>query len=515
MPDFRTVAEGGNPVGAYEPLLELGRGGMGAVHLAKAVGAGGFERLVVVKRLHAHLLEEKSAVRRFMDEAKLAASIHHANVVGIHQVGRDDEGFFLVLDYVEGGSLDDLVDRSALKGRTLAPELVLRIALDALSGLHAVHEAHDTTGRRLDILHRDVSLQNVLVGRDGVARIADFGIAKSAVGSVSTDQKYIVGKLLYLPPEYLKREPVGPTLDVYALGMTMWIALAGTDPWPDATEAQLITHAFQGVPPLTSQGVQIAPQVSAVVERACALDPANRFQTAREMADAIEAVGRNTGWIASHAEVASYLDELIGVDLGRRRERVAALLGGQDDDRPTYTALEAASAPRASAAASGRDTTAAAVELPMNRRSPVATAAIGLVAVGTAVAGTIVWLGRTGPEPIEEPAAASSSPPAAPSSPSAAPNDAGFARTEAGPHNGDVTTGPAATPRHVTAKTRKTSRPTSKKTPSPSPEKSAPDTPPDSPAKPRAGGESPPAVAPAPATTSPSDGISKTNPYRK
>ncbi len=338
MTTFSTLARGDQPVASYEPILELGRGGMGVVVLARATGIGGFERLVVVKRLHRHMLSEELAVRRFLDEAKTVASVHHANVVGIHQVGEDEEGLFLVLDYVEGASLDEVVDRAGLKGRTIPAEIVLRIALDALAGLHAAHQATDAVGRALGILHRDVSLQNVLIGKDGVARLADFGIAKSAVASVSTDTRYLVGKLLYLPREYLKREPVGPTLDVYALGLTLWIALAGRDPWPEGSEGQLVAQILEGVPSLSSSGVTVAPQVERIVMRACALDPADRFQSARDMADAIEAVGRDTGWIASHGEVAQFLDGLLASDLAKRRERIAEALASQDD-RVTHTAL--------------------------------------------------------------------------------------------------------------------------------------------------------------------------------
>ena len=206
-PRSRGVAQ----IGAYDVLFELGHGGMGAVHLARALGApagvGGFERLVAIKRLHLHLTGRSDSVERFLDEAKVAARIHHANVVGIHQIGSDDEGHFLIQDYVEGDTLQGLVDYATLRRQRLPPPIVLRIALDALSGLHAVHEARDADGRSLGILHRDVSTHNLLVGRDGVTRLADFGIAKHALSSVVTDGQYLQGRVLYMPPEYLARAP--------------------------------------------------------------------------------------------------------------------------------------------------------------------------------------------------------------------------------------------------------------------------------------------------------------------
>lgn len=327
MPSFDTIAPGTKPIAAYQPIFELGRGGMGTVHLARAVGDGGFERLVVVKRLKEEMIEFPEAVRRFLDEARHAALIHHANVVGIHQIGRDAQGYFLVLDYVEGGALDGLVGRATQRNQRIPASIVLRIALDALAGLSAAHCATDPSGRPLNLLHRDVSPQNVLVGRDGVTRLADFGVAKSALASVQTDQRYIVGKLMYLPPEYLARQPVGPTLDIYSLGVTLWTAFAGRDPWPDASEAELVTLICQDkVPRLSDVGVRVAPQIEALVMRACDPDPRERFQSARIMADDIEAMARETGWVASHGEVAELLDDLIGSDLSRRRERVASVV---------------------------------------------------------------------------------------------------------------------------------------------------------------------------------------------
>lgn len=313
-------------VGSYEPLLELGRGGMGTAYLARSVGAGGFERLVVLKRLHPHLLSRPAAVQRFLDEARLAAHIRHANVIATYSVGKDHESHFLVLDYVEGAALDELIDRAALKGDRIPVPIVLRIALDVLTGLQAAHLAEDATGRSLQLLHRDVSPQNVLVGIDGVGRIADFGIAKSALGSVETDQRYLVGKILYLAPEYLQRKPVGPSLDVYALGVTLWVALAGTDPFPDADEVTLITRIMeQGVPPL-STAAEVAPRLAAIVERACERNPERRYQSAASMIADLEVLARDTGWIASQNDVGTYVQSLVGLDLERRREIVATRL---------------------------------------------------------------------------------------------------------------------------------------------------------------------------------------------
>jgi eukaryotic-like serine/threonine-protein kinase len=308
---------------AFETIVELGRGGMGTAHLARAIGIGGFERLVVIKRLNPGLRQRTDAVPRFLAEARIAGQVHHANVVGTQQVGSDDDGPFIVIDYVEGGTLDELRDRNLLRGAPIPVPIVLRIALDALAGLEAIHQARDTEGQPLSILHRDVSLQNVLVGlNDGVARISDFGVAKSAIAGVQTDGGYLLGKFAYLAPEYIRREPVGPTLDLYALGVTLWFAISGKDPWAGANEAQFVESILgDGVPPLGAH-ISVAPEIGEFVGRACHKEAYERFASAEEMADVIRRFDRERGWVASHAEVSAFVKDLLGVDLERRRELI-------------------------------------------------------------------------------------------------------------------------------------------------------------------------------------------------
>lgn len=308
----------------YQHLFELGRGGMGSAHLARAIGAEGFERLVVIKRLLPHLMEHPDAIRRFLGEARVAAVLHHANIVGVQRSGRDDQGYYIVYDYVEGAALDELVDRVELRMHQLPIPVMLRVALDALNGLHAAHTARDNAGTSLGILHRDISPENLLVGRDGVTRVLDFGIAKSAIASVTTDQNYLVGKLMFMAPEYLARGPTGPALDVYALGISLWVALTGESPWPGSTEAQLVTQiTLKGVPRVSTKR-QVPAAIDELIAKATAMGQTERFANALEMIEAIERLDRSTGWLATHRDVAALVEEHCGVDLERRRERISA-----------------------------------------------------------------------------------------------------------------------------------------------------------------------------------------------
>jgi serine/threonine-protein kinase len=313
-------------IGSYQVLLELARGGMGAVYLARTIGPAGVERLVAIKRAHAHLLRASQEVAdRFLDEARIAAQLHHSNVIGVHHAGSDEEGYYLVLDYVEGESLNGLIRAARKRDQRVPPEIVLRVACDALAGLHAAHEATDAQGRSLGILHRDVSTQNLLVGRDGVTRLADFGIAKSALSRVVTDERYVQGKLVYLAPEYLRRRPVDRRLDIYAMGMTLWLALAGDSPWPGAEEGQMLYSIMvEGVPPLFETMPELGRELAAVVDRACHLEVTKRFQTAREMLDALERAAASMGGLARHVEVAEFVEAVVGPELAKRRDLVQA-----------------------------------------------------------------------------------------------------------------------------------------------------------------------------------------------
>jgi serine/threonine protein kinase len=370
-----------------ETLLELGEGGMATAYLARSLGPGGFERLVVVKHLIVSLRETEEAIERFVTEARVAAQLHHANIVGTQRIDWDESGPFIVLDYIEGGTLDELVETSVHHGDRLPVPVVLRLALDALHGLCFVHEARDGSGKPLEILHRDISLQNVLVGvHDGIARLADFGVAKSTFSVARTDPGCFVGKLLYFPPEYLLGEPVGPTLDIYALGVTIWLALTGTALWPGAEEGQLARAIVsEGVPDI-GEHVAIAPEVRAFVAKACARDPRERYQTAREMASALEHFDRNYGWVASHAEVARVVDRLLGDSLRQRREKIARLVPGlaaQDTEQKLALSLrrtEPAPHPHVAKPARPRR------RLPATRRwAPVAIGAAALTALGAAL----------------------------------------------------------------------------------------------------------------------------------
>ena len=269
--------------GRYETLRLIASGGMAKVYVGRASGPAGFERLVAVKVMHDHIANDPDLGQTFLDEARLAAGIRHPNVVPTLDVAED--GRFLVMELIDGASLRDI-----LRGRRepLDVGLSLRIALDMLEGLHAAHEHKDRDGRSLQIVHRDVSPHNILVGSDGVSRLTDFGIAYAEARLTSTRAGKLKGKMPYMAPEQLRGKQVDRRVDVYAAGCVLWEMLAGERMFSADNDAALACLVLDG-PKRTPSAVNA--RVPAALDDACmqALRPRDaRFQNARAFADALE-----------------------------------------------------------------------------------------------------------------------------------------------------------------------------------------------------------------------------------
>jgi serine/threonine-protein kinase len=259
--------------GRYETLKAIASGGMATVHLGRAVGVGGFERLVAIKVMHPHIAGESEFVDMFLDEARLAARIRHPNVVATIDVQADD-GLFIVMEYVDGPSLRAL--RRAWR-RALPPPIALRILIDALGGLHAAHELCGDDGAPLNLVHRDVSPANILIGADGVVRITDFGVARAETRLSSTRGGQLKGKVPYMPPEQLMGEPIDRRCDVYGSGAVLWEQLAGRRLFRAESEGALLQKILAG-PEYTPQQVNadVPAALDAVCMRALARSPDDR-----------------------------------------------------------------------------------------------------------------------------------------------------------------------------------------------------------------------------------------------
>jgi serine/threonine-protein kinase len=307
----------------YELIVKIASGGMATVYVGQIKGSAGFRRLVAIKRAHAHLIENPSFKQMLVDEARLASRLHHPNVVAVLDVEELAGELRLVMDYVEGASLSELMAQSRKAERRLPARVAVRIALDACAGLHAAHELCDEDGKHLGLVHRDVSPHNILVGIDGVARLSDFGIAKQAEGGVSTTTGALKGKLGYMAPEYVEENRLDARSDVFALGAVTWEALANQRLFQGSNEVDTLKRIVAAkVPPLSSEAPWVGKRLDAVLAAALARVPDERFASAQAFGTALETAARRDDLIATPTEVGAYVRELCAPALDKRRALV-------------------------------------------------------------------------------------------------------------------------------------------------------------------------------------------------
>ncbi|MBI4817971.1 MAG: protein kinase [Deltaproteobacteria bacterium] len=317
----REHAPHGETLGRYRLLGELGHGGMAFLYLARAEGPAGFGRLVAIKVLHTHLSRTQDFVHMFLDEARTAARIHHPNVVPVHEVGEANGEYFIVMDYVSGENLAFLLERTWGAGKPFPVPLAAHLIACAAEGLHAAHELTDRRGQPLDVVHRDVSPQNMLVGFDGVLRVVDFGIAKAADRVTHTKPGALKGKLDFMAPEQVLAKPVDRRTDVFALGVVFWESTTGKRLFRDESDMLTARRIVEmPAPPPSALVAGYPKKLEQVVLRALAKDPADRFATAKEMAQSIREVLAEIAPRIGAEDVQRFMTQVADDRLARRRE---------------------------------------------------------------------------------------------------------------------------------------------------------------------------------------------------
>ncbi|NUO49323.1 MAG: serine/threonine protein kinase [Polyangiaceae bacterium] len=321
--------------GRYEMLKPLAAGGMAMVHLGRALGVGGFERLVAIKLMHHHISAEPEFVTMFLDEARLAARIRHPNVVPTLDVQESPDGLFLIMEYIEGASLHQILRSAGQRPGIVPLGVVLRVMLDMLAGLHCAHELVDDEGAPLSLVHRDVSPANVLLGTDGVARITDFGVARAEARLSSTRGGQLKGKLPYMPPEQLMNDSVDRRADVYAAGALMWEVLIGRRLFQADSDGATLNLIMAG-PSATPR--QIDPTIPAAIDEACmrALDKRRegRYATAADFSEALEQAAHASGVTIASARVVAAFVESSGAFKKMHPKELAALKKGIVEPTP-------------------------------------------------------------------------------------------------------------------------------------------------------------------------------------
>jgi serine/threonine protein kinase len=314
-------------IGEYVIVAELARGGMGCVYLARRRGQAGFERHFAIKVMNHNLSNDNDALLMLLDEAHIASRLHHPNVVSVLDIGTSDGGYYLVMDYVEGCSLQDLMMRNR---EARPPRRVVPIILEALNGLHAVHTLRNPAGELYGVVHRDVSPHNLLVGLDGGCRVTDFGIAKASERFTDTQAGVYKGKLAYMAPEQLKGSgDIDGRADIWSAGVTLYFALTHRHPFRGPNDAATLHNILSAeIPPPSQVGLRPPSCLDAVVLKALAREREDRFESAQAFGEALRRVALDNDLLGAPSEVATWVEDTFGKELTERRRRIRSVSAG-------------------------------------------------------------------------------------------------------------------------------------------------------------------------------------------
>ena len=282
--------EQGALVGRYEIITKLAVGGMGEVFLARSVGAAGFQKHVVIKKILPHLVEQESIVEALVHEAKLMVRLDHPNIVQVLDLGMEGDNYFMAMEFVHGYNLSSIIGYSAKHKLVIPATVCTHIVAEMLSGLEYIHELTEADGTSMNIVHRDVSPQNVLVSREGRVKLADFGIAKVLHEAEGALTRSLKGKLKYMAPEALEEGRIDQRYDLFASGIVLFEALCRAHLYRGKSDAELMMRVREArVPPVARYHKDLPGGLAVATMKALSKDPEARFQTAREFADALRA----------------------------------------------------------------------------------------------------------------------------------------------------------------------------------------------------------------------------------
>jgi serine/threonine protein kinase len=307
--------------GRYQLIKKLATGGMAQIYLARQSGVQGFEKLLVVKRILPHLAENEDFITMFLDEARIAARLNHPNVVQIFDLGQQDETFYIAMEYIHGDDVRKVWKQAERQGTQVPVPLICRIIIEACAGLDYAHKKTDVSGRPLNIVHRDISPQNILVSFEGGVKVVDFGIAKAADQATVTKSGVLKGKYSYMSPEQAQGQPVDARTDVFALGVVLYELLTGTRLFKRANDIQTLSAVTEcKVQPPSFIDERLPRDLDDIVMRALAREREERFANARELQEALE------GWLlknklpSSSVHLAAFMQDIYAERLAREAE---------------------------------------------------------------------------------------------------------------------------------------------------------------------------------------------------
>jgi serine/threonine protein kinase len=302
----------GTQLGRYRILHHLARGGMADIYLARAVDVTAFTKDVVLKRILPELSARKGYLQMFLEEVRLAAQFHHPNLPQVYDAGMDAGCFFYTMEYVDGLDLLHILARASQHYCALPLPCALAIAMNVAAGLHAAHEQRSPTGAPIGIVHCDVTPHNVVVTTGGVAKLIDFGIARTNQHAPdATRGAFVRGKYAYLAPEQCLGTTVDRRADIFSLGTILFEMTTGKPPFRARSEYEYMCKIVRDDAPRPRDLVRnFPPALDAIIARAMARDRDVRYPTARALYEDLDSIARRHDYVVSQYEVADYLARL-------------------------------------------------------------------------------------------------------------------------------------------------------------------------------------------------------------
>jgi eukaryotic-like serine/threonine-protein kinase len=343
------------PADRYVVLEYLSEGGMGAIYIGKKLGAGGFEKEVVLKQLLPEYTQQEEFIDLFLREAKLSATLDHANIIHTIDLVTAGQDYFIVMEYLAGGDLRSLLRRAKRRGKRLSPSAALYITREVLAALAYAHVKRDFNDQPLKLIHRDVSPSNLLVSIAGEVKLTDFGIAKAAT---HTSLFYKVkGKIGYMSPEQAKSEDMDHRSDLYSAAVCMYEMLTGERLFVHASIMTSADEIYSQPIPMVSRKIADVPSdIDFILQKALSINPADRYQTAGQLGEALTRCAHRHGLLMSSSELADELAAVCGPPDSWRDDDEddddddgprpgTAILGDDDDDDDDFAVPIAPSAP--------------------------------------------------------------------------------------------------------------------------------------------------------------------------
>ncbi len=332
----------------YDFLGTIARGGMAEVLLARASGMQGFEKLLAVKRILPHLAKNEEFVAMFLDEARIAATLNHPNIVQLHEIGSREQEYFFTMEFLHGEDVRHITNAAACRGQAVPVEHTLAIILGVCSALHYAHEKVDLDGAALGIVHRDVSPQNVIVTYDGGIKLVDFGIARAAHRLTETREGTLKGKVQYMSPEQCVERALDRRSDVFAVSVMLWELYCGERLYTGDSEFEILKQIVEyDAPSPRMVRAECPPELERIVVKGLARDREQRFPTAQALQADLEAFVRDHKIPVSSIGLATYMRELFHDKLASFRSAQArgrAGIGEYVRARRTLNGVLAASA---------------------------------------------------------------------------------------------------------------------------------------------------------------------------